>query len=136
MIDREPYSKGRFHVLGQRDDVAPVLAAADVVVCPSDFESFGVVNLEAMASGTPVVSTNNGGPAEVVVDGVTGFLVPPKDPAAIATRVIELLYSDDTRRAFGAAGRLRVNQMFSADATAETFMARVRPLLNGTPTET
>ncbi len=130
LIDREPYSKARFHVLGQREDVAPVLAAADVVVCPSHFESFGVVNVEAMASGTPVVSTNNGGPAEVVVDGVTGFLVPPKDPSALAARVIELLYSADTRRAFGAAGRLRATQTFSADATAEAFMTVVQPLLS------
>lgn len=130
LIDREPGGRGRFHILGQRADVAPVLAAADVVVCPSHFESFGVVNVEAMASGTPVVSTDCGGPAEVVVDGVTGFLVPPKDPAALAARVTELLYSADTRRAFGAAGRLRAVQAFSADATAEAFMAVVRPLLS------
>jgi glycosyltransferase involved in cell wall biosynthesis len=136
MIDREPYSKDHFHVLGQRDDVAPVLAAADVVVCPSDFESFGVVNVEAMASGTPVVSTNKGGPVEAVVDGVTGFLVPPRDPAALAKRVIELLYSNDTRRSFGIAGRLRATQVFGADATAATFMAATQPLLNDTPTET
>jgi glycosyltransferase involved in cell wall biosynthesis len=113
----------RIHFIGHRPDVERVLAAADVVVCPSDFESFGVVNVEAMASGRPVVSTNNGGPAEVVVDGVTGYLVPPKDPQAIADRVIELLYSENTRRSFGAAGRLRVQQMFSAEAAAETFLA-------------
>lgn len=111
------------HFLGHRDDVARVLAAADVVVCASDFESFGVVNVEAMASGKPVVSTNRGGPAEVVVDGVTGYLVPPRDPQAMADRVIELLYSEQTRRSFGAAGRMRVQQLFSADAAAEQFMA-------------
>ncbi len=115
----------RLHLLGHRDDVAPVLAAADVVVCPSHFESFGVVNVEAMASGKPVVSTNRGGPGEVVVDGVTGYLVPPKDPAAFAGRVIELLYSENTRRSFGMAGRLRVQQLFSASATAERFAERL-----------
>ncbi|MEL6149948.1 MAG: glycosyltransferase family 4 protein, partial [Chloroflexota bacterium] len=117
------------HFLGHRNDIEVVMAAADVVVTPSHFESFGVVNVEAMAAGKPVVSTNRGGPAETVVDGVTGFLVPPKDPDAMATRVIELLYSDATRHSFGTAGRMRAQQVFSADAVAERFAVRVDALL-------
>ncbi len=116
----------RLHFLGYRSDVESVLAAADVVVCPSHFESFGVANVEAMASGKPVVSTNRGGPSEVVVDGVTGYLVPPKDPKALADRVIELLHSPHTRRTFGTAGRMRAQQVFSAGAVAEAFDTRLQ----------
>jgi len=129
MVDNESYSRDHFHFIGHRADVERILAAADVVVCSSHFEGFGMVNVEAMASGKAVVSTNNGGPAEVVVDGVTGYLVPPKDPEAIANRVIELLYSETTRRSFGMAGRLRVQQIFSVDAVAERFDERVQSLL-------
>ncbi|MEM6284436.1 MAG: glycosyltransferase family 4 protein [Chloroflexota bacterium] len=128
-VGRSRRMSTRIHFLGHRNDVEVVMAAADVVVTPSHFESFGVVNVEAMAAGKPVVSTNRGGPTETVVDGVTGFLVPPKDPDAMATRVIELLYSDDTRRSFGTAGRMRAQQVFSADAVAERFAARVGALL-------
>ncbi len=119
----------RLHFLGYRADVETVMAAADVMVCPSQFESFGVANMEAMASGRPVVSTNRGGPAEVVVDGVTGYLVAPNNPAALADRVIELLHSPHTRRAFGAAGRMRAQQVFRAGAVAAAFDARVREVL-------
>jgi len=116
------------HYLGHRSDVEHKLAAADVVVCPSHFEGFGMVNVEAMACGKPVVSTNHGGPSEVVIDGETGYLVPPKDPAALAERVIALLYSPNTRRTFGAAGRLRALQVFSADQVAARFATTVHKL--------
>ncbi|MGQ9887965.1 MAG: glycosyltransferase family 4 protein, partial [Aggregatilineales bacterium] len=81
----------RLKYLGFRPDVERVLAAADVVVCASRFEGFGMAVVEAMACGRPVVSTNRGGPAETVVDGATGYLVPPDDPGALAGRVITLL---------------------------------------------
>src|SRR5690606_24709208 len=78
----------RLHSLGFRADVERVLAAADVVVCASRFEGFGMAVVEAQASGRPVVSTNRGGPAETVVEGETGFLVAPDDAEALAARVI------------------------------------------------
>lgn len=121
MIEREHYMAHRFHLWQHRNDIPDILAAADVVVCPSEFESFGVVNVEAMASGKPVVSTNNGGPREVVVDGVTGYLVAPDDPITFSQRIIELLYSAQLRRSMGAAGRLRATQTFSAQAAAQIF---------------
>ena len=102
-------------------DAREVLAAANVLVCPSRFESLGMVHLEAMAMGVPVVSTDNGGPAETVVDGATGFLVPPDDPAALAERVLRLLRDPDLRAQLGKAGRQRVLAHFTARGYAESM---------------
>jgi glycosyltransferase involved in cell wall biosynthesis len=115
---------------GFRADTERVMAAADVIVCASDFESYGMVPVEAMASGKPVVSTNQGGPAETVVDGLTGFLVPPRDPAALAERVVRLLRDPALRQQMGAAGRARVEAHFAAEATAKLFTRVVEPLLD------
>ncbi len=123
LADQFPHVE--LHRLGHRSDVPQVMAAADIIVCASRFESFGVVNVEAMASGKPIVSTNRGGPAEVIVDGETGYLVPPDDPDAIAERVTELLRSEATRRSFGSAGRLRAQQIFSATAAANQFAEKL-----------
>lgn len=130
MVEQSRTLRRHIHYIGHRDDVEHVLAAADVVVCASDFEGFGMVNVEAMASGKAVVSTNNGGPAETVIDGVTGYLVTPRDDTALAQRVIELLYSENTRRRMGAAGRLRVQQVFSIDSVVERFQEHVDALVN------
>lgn len=101
-----------------RRDIPRVLGASDVLVCPSDFESYGLANLEAMACGVPVVSTNVGGPSETIVDGETGFLVPPRDPAALAARVNQLLGDRDLRARMGAKGRARVLEDFALEASA------------------
>jgi len=117
----EPLLRQRVVYLGFRPDVERVIGAADVVVCSSHFEGYGVVNIEAMACGKPVVSTNRGGPSETVVDGETGFLAPPGDPAALASRVIQLLRDPDLRRRLGAAGRTRVEAQFSGASNAAQF---------------
>jgi type III pantothenate kinase len=100
-----------------------VIAAADVVVCASDFESYGMVNLEAMACARPVVSTRRGGPSETVIDGVTGFLVDPRDDAALAARTLDLLRDPARRAQMGAAGRQHVEAHFSIDGMAARFQA-------------
>jgi glycosyltransferase involved in cell wall biosynthesis len=115
--------------LGFRPDAERVIAAADVVVCSSDFESYGMVNVEAMASGKPVVSTRRGGPSETVVDGETGFLVDPRDSAALAEQVIRLLRDPALRARMGAAGRARVEANFAAEVTAARFGAQIDRLL-------
>jgi len=89
--------------LGQRDqDKLPYYySAAEVVVMPSHYESFGMVALEAMACGTPVVASQVGGLAYLVQDGVTGFVVPDQDPEALADRLTRLLGDPDLRLRMG-----------------------------------
>ncbi len=76
-------------------------AATDVVVAPSHYESFGMVALEAMAVGTPVIASEVGGLAHLVKDGQTGFHIPPRDPATLANRLCLLLMDDQLRHRFG-----------------------------------
>lgn len=111
--------------LGHYDDPRPVMAAADVVVCPSRFESLGMVHLETMAMARPIVSMNNGGPAETVLDGETGYLVPPDDPDALAGRVMALLRDPARRAQMGQAGRAHVLQNF----TSATYAGRMMQLI-------
>ncbi|MCU0513634.1 MAG: glycosyltransferase family 4 protein [Anaerolineae bacterium] len=126
-----PLLRDRLHYLGFRADVERVIAAADVVVCASDFESYGKVNLEAMAGGKPVVSTGRGGPAETVVHGSTGFLAAPGDAAALADYVLTLLHDPALRARMGAAGRDRVLAHFAAPATTAAYTALFQQALAG-----
>jgi len=97
-----------------RADMPDVFAAFDIFVLPSILpEPFGLVVIEAMASGKPVVATAPGGPSETVVDGETGFLVPPSDASAIA-KALEVLLADPQKRiSMGEAGRRRAREVFS-----------------------
>jgi glycosyltransferase involved in cell wall biosynthesis len=121
----DPVLRERLIYLGFRADVEGVLAAADVVVCSSFFEGFGMVNVEAMACGRPVVSTNRGGPAETVVHGETGYLVSPGDAGSLARHVLALLDDPARRAQMGAAGRARVERLFAAEASAGQFIRAV-----------
>jgi glycosyltransferase involved in cell wall biosynthesis len=115
--------------LGFWEDARQVIAAADVIVCPSRFESLGMVHIESMAMARPVVSMNNGGPAETLVDGQTGFLVPPEDPDALADRVMALLRDPALREQMGQAGRARVLEHFTAAGYAARFSQLVESLI-------
>ena len=123
--------QGAVHFLGQREDVAGLMADGDVVVVPSEGEPFGRVALEAMALGRPVVATAGGGLAEVVEDGVTGLLVPQRDPPALAAAVDRLLSDRGLARAMGQAGRRRVRQRFDAHAHAREIVRLYDDLLSG-----
>lgn len=101
-----------------RATMPALLRSADVVVCAPWYEPFGIVPLEAMACGVPVIAAAVGGLADTVVGGVTGTHVPPRDPEAIAAALIELLPDEARRRAYGAAGRARVEARYSWDRVA------------------
>ena len=108
---------------GFRADATDVIAAADVFVLPSPAEPFGLVLLEAMALGRPVVATAAGGPLEIVVDRQTGRLVPPSDPAALAGAIVDLLQDPSARERMGAAGLQRFHERFTADRMAAATVA-------------
>jgi len=99
--------------------VVQLYSHAAVFCCPSVYEPFGIINLEAMACETPVVASAVGGILEVVVDGETGLLVPPANPEALAVALTRLLNDPDTRRRMGQAGRRRVEEQFSWASIAE-----------------
>lgn len=103
-------------------------AAASVYVQPSRRETLGLAALEAMAIGLPVVASAVGGLTEVVEDGVTGVLVPPEDPEALAAAVAGLLRDPGRARRMGAAGRARVAERFTISAMAERMLEIYRDL--------
>lgn len=109
--------------LGERADVATILAASDVVVLPSWTEALPTVLLEAGAAGRPVVATRVGGSAEIVVEGDTGYLVAPGDVDALATRVIELLTDPARGRELGEHARRRIEEHFSIPRQAAETLA-------------
>jgi glycosyltransferase involved in cell wall biosynthesis len=104
---------------GARSDVAAVLAIMDVFVLSSFTECFPMALLEAMASSRPAVCTAVGGIPELLHDGVTGYLVPPRDPTALAERLSSLLESGHQRHQFGAAARARVDAEFTLEASVQ-----------------
>ncbi len=116
------------HLLGYRRDVNRLLATADMVVVPSLSESFSLVALEAMAAGKPVVATDCGGPAEIVVDGVTGFIVPVANPSALGNRVLALAADRITADSMGERGRERFVQLYTAERYAANFADLYREL--------
>ncbi len=113
--------RDKLRYIGFREDIEMVYAAADVVVCPSEFESYGKANLEAMACGLPVVSGRRGGPAETVADGVTGYLVESGDAGALAARARRLLGDAELREMMGKAGRRHVETGFSLAAATAAY---------------
>jgi glycosyltransferase involved in cell wall biosynthesis len=104
--------------LGFVTDTAEFLAGVDLLVMPSLQEGLGVAALEAMAAGRPVVASRVGGLAESVLDGTTGLLVPPRDPAALAEAIAQLASSQALAQAMGKQGRDRVRREFSLENMA------------------
>jgi glycosyltransferase involved in cell wall biosynthesis len=110
------------------EHVARLYSTADVFCLPSVQEGFGIVFLEAMASGLPIVATNTAAIPEVVPHGQAGVLVPPGDPAGLAQALIEMLRNPEQRAAYGAFGREYVQQ-FDWDQVARRFLAQVGVLV-------
>ena len=104
------------------------LAGIDVLLAPSWEEPFGLVILEAMAAGVPVVATDAGGPAGIITAGVTGYLVPPRQPAALAAAVRALAADPEGTAALARRARALVEERYGARAMAERVEALYRSL--------
>jgi D-inositol-3-phosphate glycosyltransferase len=109
----------------EREEVPPLMRSADAVVTTPWYEPFGIVPVEAMACGVPVVASAVGGMIDTVVDGVTGIHVPPRDPDALAEALSELLAEPERRHTYGREGARRARFRYSwgriASATLEVY---------------
>ena len=121
------------HFAGSRDDVARLLPAIDVFVLTSTSECFPISVLEAMACARPAVCSAVGGIPEVIKDGETGYLVPPKDPPQLAARLVRLLRDPQTARRMGGAARARVEAEFDLDRSVAAAQEAIEDVVSGQP---
>ena len=121
------------HFAGSRDDVARLLPAIDVFVLTSTSECFPISVLEAMACARPAVCSAVGGIPEVIKDGETGYLVPPKDPPQLAARLVRLLQDPLTARRMGRAARARVEAEFDLDCSIAAAQQAIEDVVSGQP---
>ena len=111
----------RVRFLGVYENIAELVARADVFLLPSELESFGLSALEAQACAVPVVGSDAGGLPEVVKHTETGFLLPVGDVEGMAARTLEILKDDELRREMGEAGRRRVESLFGAERVVSQY---------------
>ena len=118
-------------LLGARTDIPELLGAADISILASHEEGFSNAIIEAMAAGLPLVVSDVGGNAEAVMDGVTGLVVPPRDPASLSSAIRRLVTDPQLRARMGAAGRDRVATRFTLDACVDRYETLYRGLASG-----
>lgn len=106
---------------GTRHDIAAVLNMLDIFVLSSKSEGISMTLLESMSCCLPVVATEVGGNPEVVVDGETGYLVPPENPGALADKLLQLILDPALRKSMGVAGREQIMSKFSISQTASAY---------------
>lgn len=111
-----------FYYLGHRDDFRKIIAECNVLVVTSVKESFSLTTVEAMAAGKPVISTNCGGPSELIIEGETGYVVPVGDAGAISNCILALASSPETMKTLGQAGLERYQKKYSAKRFAADFI--------------
>ena len=109
--------EGRVLFTGMRNDVPEIVSCCDVFALPSINEGFGVVLLEAMAVKCPIVATGVGGVPEVILDGITGILVPPKDPAQLAQAILKLMKDPQLSARLAGSGYQRLKTHFDIQIT-------------------
>jgi glycosyltransferase involved in cell wall biosynthesis len=119
--------------LGQRTDIAALLRASDIGILCSHQEGFSIAVLEGMATGLPTIVTDVGGNAEAVIDGTSGLVVPPKDPASLAQAIRRLARDPDLRARLGRAARQRVQQEFSIEDCVRRHERLYRAMLVSSP---
>jgi L-malate glycosyltransferase len=122
-----------FHFVGGITNLREHLSVADIFVLPSRSEGFSNAIVEAMAAGLPVVATNVGGNAEAVKEGVSGFLVPSEDPAALSAAIIRLLSDPSQAKAMGAAAKAIAAEHFTTEAMMDRITAVYSNLLAPSP---
>jgi len=118
---------------GFRTDIPDVMTSLDILVSASWAEPFGRVIIEAMAAGKPVIATMSGGAPEIVQDGITGVLVPPRDPQAIARAALRMLQDSKIRQEMGRAGQRRAQEHFSLDRNIRETQAVYEELRKAEP---
>jgi glycosyltransferase involved in cell wall biosynthesis len=118
------------HFVGFQRDVFAWIIAADICVVPSHAEPFGLAVAEAMAHARPVIGAKVGGIPEMIVDGETGLLVPPRDPAKLAEALERLLQDARLRAEFGQAGRRRCEERFSIDRHVVAIVEQYRQVMS------
>jgi len=111
----------RVHFLGKQDDIAQVVSIADLMLLPSEKESFGLVALEAMACGVPTIGSQAGGIPELVLHGVTGYLSPVGDTASMAADAIRLLQDPERYAAFREACLVRAQSEFCDEKISSQY---------------
>lgn len=119
--------------LGGRHDVWRLLGISDFAVLPSHEEGFSNAVLEYMAAGLASVVTDVGGNAEAIVDGVCGYVVPPRSPHDMGEALLRLIQDEYLRKNMGAAARARAEQLFNIDLCTEKYLALYHALLCGSP---
>jgi len=112
----------RVHILGQREDVPEVMAAMDILLVPSWEEPMGRTVLEGMAMERPVIATSVGGPAELLIDGVHGRLLPPRDSSAWAEAIEQIAGRNDRGAGLGRSARARVASEFGLKAHVQRLL--------------
>ena len=101
---------------GYRNDVPQILHNCKVLVIPSWNEPFGRVVIEAMAAGIPVIGVNTGGPKEIIQDGISGYLIPPYNPSAIAEKIIYFYYHQSIGEKMGENGKKIVKKKYNIES--------------------
>lgn len=116
LLEELPRVKEKMRIFSYREDINKVYSASDIVVVPStEPESFGLVAIEAMACGKPVIASAHGGLLDIVDDGVTGLLVKPADKGDLANAIIKLIRDQALRRKLGNSGLERQHRLFSEE---------------------
>lgn len=116
------YSNIKVHFTGNRDDIAPWFYVGDIIAVPSYSEPFGLVAIEAMSCGKPLIASDVQGLAEIVENGINGILVPPGDPARLAEAILRVSNDPELAKNLSENGPRRVNENFTVVAMAEGWI--------------
>ncbi|MDQ6832122.1 MAG: glycosyltransferase family 4 protein, partial [Chloroflexota bacterium] len=120
----------RLAFLGMRSDVPTLLPDFDIAVQPSHTEGVAGTAVEAQLLGIPVVATNVGGQPDLIVDGETGWLVPPKDPPAMAAAILDALHDPERTRVMAARGHDRAEALFNGKTNNAAVLEMYRTILD------